>query len=35
MPDLRLAAHDAPAEALADRVLNLLELSRNVKGIDH
>lgn len=35
IPDLRLAAHDAPAEALADRVLDLLELRRNVKVIDH
>lgn len=35
MPELRLASHDAPVEALADRVLHLLELGRTLKVIDN
>lgn len=34
-PELRLASHDVPAEALADRVLHLLELGRTLKVTDN
>ncbi len=33
-PELRLASHDGPAEALADRVLHLLKLDRTLKVTD-
>ena len=33
-PELRLTSHDAPAEALADRVLHLLQLGRTLKVTD-
>jgi bifunctional enzyme CysN/CysC len=34
-PELRLTSHDAPAEALADRVLHLLQLGRTLKVTDN
>ena len=33
--ELRLASHDVPAEALADRALHLLELGRTLKVTDN